>query len=369
MHRLEARRRTVCALAPAGATLSAPGRARAQEDHAASRTLRETTFMLPAMSDSAFVLTEFGFRQAINYESIGNFPVASFARYNLSWIQFEERADLAFRITPWLGLYAQGTAAGALGPDTASLLFEGGGLTFGGKGGAVIRLVRSEHTGSQIALRVYAGGDAGRTLDLPDFVYAFAVRTARDVVGIVQNTSSLSQIPGSLQNEALSLSNADYSAVIFYRSSTWKVGASLHYAQALVGPLTLQLSANVEQTWSKQKPFNPAIQDFVTLTTKDTTVTFDGTLSAAFNRWSVPIGLSAEYAGVTTARSLNGVKAYGLTTQYVGGGLWFTGRRGVEIGVLLFTQRSLKPVVGFGTSQTSDKPVGYLGSLVFRALW
>src|ERR1700740_1559933 len=103
------------------------------EDPSASRTLRHTTFLLPAMADSAFGLSEFGFRQGINYERIPDYPVSTFAHYNLQWVQFAEQADFAVRVTPWLGFYAQGVASGALGPDTPSLLFEGGGLDFGGK--------------------------------------------------------------------------------------------------------------------------------------------------------------------------------------------------------------------------------------------
>jgi hypothetical protein len=61
----------------------APARADAQEDHAAARTIGGTTFVLPALADSAFVLTEFGFRQGINYQQIPNFPVSSLIRLHL----------------------------------------------------------------------------------------------------------------------------------------------------------------------------------------------------------------------------------------------------------------------------------------------
>jgi hypothetical protein len=148
------------------------------------------------------------------------------------------------------------------------------------------------------------------------------------------------------------------------------VGGSIHYAQALVGPLTLQLAANGEASFSRELPFSPALQKTISLSEHDTTFTFDAVLSASLSRWSIPIGLSAEYAGVTTAQSLQGANAsYGPTTNYLGGGVWFTGRRGVEIGLLGFTQRNLKPISGFATSDHSGQPTGYLGALVFRALW
>jgi len=359
--------RVLCALV--GAVQSVTGSAEAQEDHSASRTIGDATFMLPALADSAFVLSEFGFRQGLDYQRVPNYPVASFTRYTLESVQFQEEVDFAVRITPWLGFYAQGSASGALGSDTPSILFEGGGLDFGGKGGLVVRLYRNEQTRSQVAVRAYGGGDYGRTLDLPDFLGALAVRAANDAAGIVQHTSGLNQLPGELQNEALALANRNYTNVVLYPSSSARVGASLHYAQAIVGPLTLQLAADVEQTWSQQEPFNAASQQSVTLSTTDTTVTFDAVLSASFMRWWVPLGLSAEYAGVTVARSLASARDFDPTTHYVGGGIWYTGRRGVEIGALGFAQPSLSPVPGFATSATSGTPTGYLGSLVFRALW
>jgi hypothetical protein len=347
-----------------------PVTAEAQEDHAASRTIGDATFMLPALADSAFVLTEFGLRQGINYETIPDFPVSSFARYNLSWVEFEERVDLAVRITPWIGLYAQGVASVALGPDAASLLFEGGGLDFGGKGGVVFRLYRNDRIRSQVAVRAYAGGDGGRTLDLPDFLEAVAVRAANGAAGAVQNSATPQQLAGQFENQALSLADTNFSNIVFYRTSTVRIGGSIHYAQGLVGPLTLQVAAIVEQSWSSEKPYSSSLNGFENLSTTDTAVTFDAVLSASLSRWSIPLGLSAEYAGVTAEASVDGVNANGsTTTQYVGGGVWYTGRRGVEIGVLAFTQRSLRPIDGFDTTSSSGKPSGYSGAFIFRALW
>jgi hypothetical protein len=60
--------------------------------------------------------------------------------------------------------------------------------------------------------------------------------------------------------------------------------------------------------------------------------------SADFNRWNV----SAEYAAEKTYRT---------------------------IGVLGFTRRNLKPLPGYETTQTSDKPIGYMGAFVLRSLW
>jgi hypothetical protein len=155
--------------------VAAPATAHASdeyEDHSASRAIDDTRFMLPALAESAFVVSEFGFSQSINYQSVPNYPVSSLARYNLSWVECQERVDVAVRITPWLGVYGQGIGAGALGVDAPSLLFEGGGLDFSGKGGMVLRLLRSDTTRSQLSIRAYGGGDAGHTLDLPDFLKA-----------------------------------------------------------------------------------------------------------------------------------------------------------------------------------------------------
>ena len=49
----------------------------------------------------------------------------------------------------------------------------------------------------------------------------------------------------------------------------------------------------------------------------------------------------------------------------MGGGVWYTGRRGIEIAALAFAQRDLQPVAGFQTAAVSSKPLGYSGALCF----
>lgn len=91
LSRLGPARRLLVALAALGAADAMTALAEAQEDHAASRTIGDTTFMLPALADSAFVLTEFGFRQGISYQVIPDYPVAALGRYEVSWVALDER--------------------------------------------------------------------------------------------------------------------------------------------------------------------------------------------------------------------------------------------------------------------------------------
>jgi hypothetical protein len=59
-------------------------RSHAKADHAAACRLGDTTFLLPALLDSAFVLTEFGIRQGIIYQSIPRFALGNFAAHKVS---------------------------------------------------------------------------------------------------------------------------------------------------------------------------------------------------------------------------------------------------------------------------------------------
>jgi hypothetical protein len=90
------------------------------------------------------------------------------------------------------------------------------------------------------------------------------------------------------------------------------------------------------RAWSQASPFNPSAQQYVTVNENATTVTFDAVLSASFMRWSVPLGISGEYTGVTTAHSLADTSTFGNTTQYVGGPpLVHRAARGLERGALV----------------------------------
>jgi hypothetical protein len=346
-----------------------PRRCAAQVDHAASRSIGDTTFLLPALQDSAFVLTEIGLRQGVEYESIRDFPIASLSRVNLSYLQIDEWLDVAIRVTDWFGVYGEGSASGSIGVNSPSLLFSGTGWAFGGKGGVVFRLVRSEATRSQLALRVYGGESGGRSLDLIDFFGALATRGLNSVEQIFANIHDLDQLPQALKNQLTRLADENYSNIVLVRESSKYAGASLHLAQGIVGPLTLQASVGVERDWGSDMPFDPTTNGYVTLTSRDISINFDGVASVDFSRWHVPIGISTEYSVTKAYGTLSNTSVYLPSVQYMGGGLFFTGRRGVQLGALMFTRRNLKPVAGFDTDAESEKPVDYTGQLVFRSLW
>jgi hypothetical protein len=64
--------------------------------------------MLPATVESAFVLSEFGVRQGIDYAPIPDDAVASLARYALQSVAFQEQVDIALPLTLWPDLRSYG---------------------------------------------------------------------------------------------------------------------------------------------------------------------------------------------------------------------------------------------------------------------
>jgi hypothetical protein len=345
------------------------GTCRADDDHAASRRIGDTTFMLPALADSAFILTELGLRQDVSYERIPKFPVGGLLRYDLAWASLDERLDVAVRLRDWLGLYVEGVGAGTVGVDLPSLIFSGGGYSFSGKGGVVARLFRSESSRTQLSVRAYGAAGTDRSLDLLGLFGAVSIRTGRDLQAIIAQPHDLSQLPAIVQNELLSLASQNYTNVALTRGSWWAVGGSVQLAQGIAGPLTLQVSAGLEETLARSIPFDPTLQNYVTLSSSETSFLFDGTLSLDLSRWAVPLGVSAEYAGQANYGTVAGQAAVIPGAQQIGGGVFYTGRRGLEVGLLGFTSRDLKPLQGYQTAAMSETPTGYVGSFVLRALW
>jgi hypothetical protein len=220
-----------------------------------------------------------------------------------------------------------------------------------------------------VAFRSYAAAASGRTLDLLGLFGALSVREAHDLVQIVSQTHDIASLPGAVQSELYSLASSNYTDVALERTGSWTVGSSISVAQAIVGPLTLQESFALEQTRGKEVPFDPALQDYVTLDSHDVSLLLDGVLSADFVSLGIPVGISAEYAMTKTYRTIEGASVYVPSAQNVGGGLFYTGRRGLEVGVMSFTTRNLKALPGFDTTALSHKPEGSAGYLVLRALW
>ena len=362
--------RRVAAVIAGGVTLFASGKVTAQEDHAASRRLGGVTFLLPSLGDSAFVLTELGFRQGVAYEQVARFPVGAFSTYTLSWAALSEQIDFSLRLTRWLGVFVEGQGAGTIGLDMPSLVFSpDGGYSYGGRAGVAIRVVRAERTRTQVVLRSYGAATSGRTLDLLGLFGAVSVRTARDLLQIVSQTHDIAQLPAAVRNELYAVADTDYTNIALERTGSWTLGSSLSVAQAIIGPLTLQESLAVERAQGRDVPFDPTLQDYVTLHSQDISFLFDGVLSADFISWGIPVGVSAEYAATKTYRTIEGASVYVPSSQNLGGGLFYTGRRGLEVGATAFTTRNLKPLPGFETTAMSDKPVGYTGYLVLRVLW
>jgi hypothetical protein len=357
------------AAVPIGA-LFIGGDAAAQEDHAASRRIGDVTFLLPTLGDSAFVFTELGLRQGVTYEQVPNFPIGAFSRYLLQWAALDEQIDLSLRLTKWLGLFVEGDGSAAIGFDMPSLVFSpNDGYAYGGRAGVAIRVFRNERSRTQVVFRSYGAATSGRTLDLLGLFGAISVRTAHDILQIVSRTHDIAQLPGEVQNELYSVANSNYTNIALERTSSWTLGSSISVAQAIVGPLTLQESFAVQTTQGREVPFDPVLQDYVTLSSHDVSLLFDGVLSADFGFWGVPVGVSAEYAMTKTYRTIEGSSVYVPSSQNIGAGLFYTGRRGLEVGATAFTTRNLKALPGFETTEMSEKPVGYAGYLVIRALW
>jgi len=364
------RRRIRIALATGNLASAWSSPAAAYDDHAASRSINGVRFLLPALSDSAFVMTEFGLRQGVAYESVGNFPLSSAYTTHLHWVALNEQATLSLRIAPWLAVFTEVNGSASFGLDVPSLAFSTkDGFSYGGRAGLAVRVVKIDHTRTQVTLRGYGSKSWGRTLDLMNLFGAVSVRAANDLVQKVAQTRDLAQLPLLVRNELYALASSNYTNVVLERDSSWSLGYGVYLAQGIVGPLTLQGSFGFEHTRANEVPFDSELARFVRLGSHDLSLIGDAVLSADFSSWGLPVGISAEYAANKTFRTVAGAHVYVPSTQNIGGGLFYTGRRGLELGALLFTARNLKPLPGFETAQMSEKPIGYSGYFVLRALW
>jgi hypothetical protein len=326
--------------APAYAPAPAPTDAPASDD----RTLSGHTFIFPILQQGAFNTTHFGVREGFVFVSVPQVPLGS-ATYNINASGLIQNFDLGVKILPWLGGYGTLTGQLTTGVDVDSLVILGGAFSFSGEGGGVVRVLRLEETGTQVVVRVFAGGGSGRNVG---------------VLPLVQNIIN----GNATLNDVLTGAVGKY---VLTPTSNFTFGASVHGAQA-VGPFVgFQAALEGRSTRDTQSPFDPNSNAYVDQST--TTNTFRGSLSADVdgNPAGFPLGAMLEYqAEVDSASGAT------TTSHFIAGGVYYTGRRNLLLGLGAATQLAIQPILGVdanGNSVASGTPSQYYGQFVLRYVW
>lgn len=321
------------------------------------RTMRGHTFPRPVSDDSAFLPTTVGFRQGLLFVDGGDVSVGGLTK-PIQKVAALESLDLAVRVVDWLAVAANADLQAQLGASELALFGTASHVAGSVRFGPAFRIARIRSSGTQISIRPYHQQTFGALLDVSHVIPVLQDRLGPEASSPPGSVSEASQRAKALGNELLR------SAVTPLRRSAW--GASIHVAQTIVPQVGVQFSYNLKRERFVASPYDVTrgqLPDeyFVSLThVASAAISFDA------RSFHVPIAVMFETAiagGSLRAEATD--QSAGLdTTVLVGSGLYYSGRRTLQVGFHAALERGLSPIATpLGRGQT---PSAYYGQFALR---
>lgn len=327
-----------------------PNAAHAQESAAKSRRVKGHVFLLPTLQDSAFVTTHVGVREGFATYDVPDVPLGRFGTRDVTLNGIQQSFDLGLGLTDWLGVYGFGRATLVTGIDAPSLIVDGASVDFVGSLGAVVRLLRNEHTGTQVALRARADYSKGRDITVQPLVVALTETGAVVITDV---------------------SDGDLGELIFVPSSETSVHLSAHAAQFITDFLSAQAALTADRGWATREPFLLADGRRPDEDSDTFRLHLAAALELDFSKL-FPMSLLAEYRYTNGERTQDGRPDTDLGMHGVGLGVYYVGRPNLQLGVSAATTLSAEPRRGIGpqgeTELSGDPSLTYV-ELILRYVW
>ncbi|WP_144370118.1 hypothetical protein [Myxococcus stipitatus] len=318
---------------------------------AKSRRIKEHTFLFPMLQQSAFVTTYFGIREGVARYDVPDVPVGNLEPFDVHLTGLQQTLDLSLALTDWLALAGFGRATIITGTTPSGLLSSGATLDLVGQVGGVVRLLHSEHSGTQVSVRANVGYDRGRQVTLLPFVNAILQTPAITLEEIIQGqVGQLLFVP----NRETTLNGGVYAAQSF-------------------GPLfSLQGSASVEYAWQNRRPFDLGLGHRFDQKTHAFRVFLALAAALDFNeRFHVPLAVQGEFAFRTGRETRAVLDDRTLSDSTVGLGIYYSGRSNLQVGIggTVTLNGDPYPAQDSDGTQESGEPTLSYGQLILRYVW
>jgi hypothetical protein len=303
------------------------------------------------LQDSAFVTTHVGIREGFALYDIPDFPVLALGDRDIQLSGIQQSLDLGLKLTDWLGLFAMGRAIIVAGVDRPSLIVDGATLEFGASGGALVRVFRSDSSGTQVSLRAQFAYANRHEVTLQPFVQAVVNATSATLASIVEN----------------SLGN-----LILVPVDETSVRGGVTAAQYLNRYLSAQGSVMLERGWETREPFLLELGERTTDDGDNFRIRFALAAELDFSRLFAPVSLMAEYLFIHGERSDTEGPDVDLGSNNLGIGVYYVGRPNLQLGVGAITSLSAEPRQGLdenGDPALSGEPTLSSIDLILRYIW
>jgi hypothetical protein len=306
------------------------------------RTLSHHVFLFPAYVTSSLVVSNFGLRIRLGTESVPRVPTAN-GNSDINTVTLSEGLDLGIKLTDWLGVFVTGGVRSLIGTNLRALTYAGATYDLGFRGGAILRLFRSERTGTQLSL-VAAGGHTRGQISTLYPIFDQPILSAVDLL------------------------RGDLGESIKTPFSTSAYEGSLAFAQGFSHFFGVQASASVGGSTVTIEPYDRIRRTRDTTSIDGVTYAFGVAPSIDLNAVHVPIAVMPEYviARKESSAQLRGAGSYD-TTHQLALGVYYSGRVNLQVGLIWST------VLSAGRLETplgrSDVPTQTAGTFILRYVW
>lgn len=320
-------------------------------DMARSRQLGGHTFLFPILQQSALITTQFGMDEGVALYDIPDLPVGVLGKEDVSLRGFQQTLELDVGITDWLGVVGSAQGTIVLGATPRAFLLGGVEEKAEGQVGAVVRLLRSEGSGTQLSARAHVSYEKGNEATLHPLLNGIVTSPVPTVGAVLDgNLKELLLIPVSEKS----------------------VRGGLYVAQAFSPLFSLQASAALDYGLMTRKPFDGLTGDRVTHDIHALRVLLALALAADLNPKGVPLAVMGEYLFTTGNETEEGQSDTTLGASTVALGVYYTGRRNLQLGVGMATTLHAEPRRGIGElgeELKSGNPTLNYAQLVLRYVW
>lgn len=316
-----------------------------------SRRLGGHDFLFPLFQQSAFVSSYVGLRSGVVSYDVPDLPIGSLGLQDVSLVGYQQTLDLGMRLTRWLGLWGEARGILYSGLTVGSYISDGASFQAAGDGGVVVRVLHLESSGTQLSLRAGGGYQGGRDLTLLPLLNAIV-----DTPGVT----------------LVSILRGDLGELLVVPTSQYSVNGGLYFAQAFGPVVGLQASASATHIWRTRKPFVPSERARVDQDTTAIRFNFAAALAADFQSFGVPLALMGEYLFTAGHQTEVELARTDLNTSSVGLGLYYTGRRNLQLGLAAAAVLHSEPRIGVdpdGNPAKSGRPRLNTAQLVLRYIW
>jgi hypothetical protein len=301
------------------------------------------TFLYPVFNEPSFVASFAGVRAGARVIEVDDVP-SRFGTFSLSLTEIAETLDIGIKITDWLGVGVVVGGRGIVGSNLPALVYNGATYDYGGTLHTPLRIFRAEKTATQLTFVPYVTYSRGQ---VASFLFLVQNRPLTNISSLLQGNIG--------ENIRTPFWTASY-------------GGNFALAQAIGPYFGLQGEAGMGGFVISLEPFDAVAGVRGSSTVNGVQFNFGLVADVDGSPAGIPIAGLLEWE---VARKISGAdnvtNVAPDTVHNLAAGLYYSGRRNLQLGAAYALQLGLNRVEG--DTGFSDRPTSHTIYFIMRYIF